>query len=95
MVGSLGPLSLNAAAFGEKLRDPATGAAMAEVGLESYEALRDWYTAGPAQMRSFVGPGPLLTDDLPLVEYYRSLPRDTEALDLQRLRGDVADIEPR
>jgi hypothetical protein len=94
MVGSLEPLSLNETAFQAKLGDPATRAALGEVGLHSYEALRGWYTGGPAQMAAFVGRGALLTDDLPLVEYHRSLPPDTEPLDVSRLRGDVADVEP-
>jgi spermidine synthase len=95
MVGSLEPLSLDKAALRLKLGDPTTRAALAEVGLDSYEALRGWYTGGPLQMAAFVGPGALLTDDLPLVEYHRSLPPDTEPLEVSSLRGDVADVEPR
>jgi hypothetical protein len=43
-------------------------------------------------MRRFVGPGPVLTDDQPLLEYHRSLPRQDQALDLSTLRGDVRAI---
>jgi hypothetical protein len=39
-------------------------------------------------MRAFVGEGPVLTDDLPLVEYFLSLPRD-RPIDIRTLRGDV------
>ena len=39
-------------------------------------------------MRAFVGDGPILTDDLPLVEYFLSLPRD-KGIDLRGLRGNV------
>ena len=95
MVGSLEPLELDAAAFQSKLSQPTTRAALAAVGLDDYQALRSWYTGGPAQMKAFVGPGALLTDDLPLVEYYRSLPPETEPLDVSPLKGDVADVEPR
>jgi len=95
MVGSLEPLVLDEAVFRAKLAEPSTRAALAEVGLDSYEALRGWYTGGPAQMMSFVGSGALLTDDLPLVEYHRSLPPETETLDVSSLRGDVADLNPR
>jgi spermidine synthase len=51
-----------------------------------------WYTAGPAEMRAFVGDGPILTDDRPLVEYHHWLPRPEEQppLDLSSLKGDVA-----
>jgi hypothetical protein len=46
-------------------------------------------TAGPEEMRRFVGPGPILTDDLPLLEYHRSLRNGGRAVDLSSLRGDV------
>jgi hypothetical protein len=39
-------------------------------------------------MSRFVGHGPVLTDDRPLVEYFLSLPRD-KVLDLSGLRADV------
>jgi hypothetical protein len=51
------------------------------------------YRAGPDELRAFVGPGPLLTDDRPLVEYFLSLPRDRE-VDLSTLRGDVRRLVP-
>ena len=43
-------------------------------------------------MRAFVGNGPTLTDDRPLLEYYRSLPPDHEELDLSTLRGRVSEV---
>ena len=36
----------------------------------------------------FVGDGPILTDDKPLVEYFLSLPRDRD-VNLSGVRGDV------
>ena len=41
-------------------------------------------------MRAFVGPGPLLTDDRPLLEFHRSLGDAGGAVDVSPLRGDVA-----
>jgi spermidine synthase len=95
MVGSLGPLALDRAAFDEKLRNPGTRAVLQAVGLDSFEALRSWYAAGPREMRAFVGDGPLLTDDLPLVEYHRSLPPDPHPLDLSAIRGSVDELGAR
>ncbi|MGQ0734859.1 MAG: fused MFS/spermidine synthase [Acidobacteriota bacterium] len=92
MVGSLTPLRLDEAAFERKRRNPRTEAAMDDIGLHSFDILRSWYTAGPDDMRRFVGPGLLLTDDRPLLEYHRSLPVDEATLDLSPLRGSVADI---
>lgn len=93
MVGSVEPLRLDRGAFEAKRQHPETRQAMADVGLESFETLRSWYTAGPFEMRAFVGEGPVLTDDRPLVEYHRSLPAGHEPLDLSTLRGAVEDLE--
>jgi hypothetical protein len=40
-------------------------------------------------MRRFVGPGPLLTDDRPLLEFHRSLPGRDRPVDVSGLRGDI------
>jgi spermidine synthase len=92
MVGSVRPLRLSRPAFERKLADGRTAAALVEVGLDSFETLRSWYTAGPEDMRRFVGEGPVLTDNRPLVEYHRSLPQNDELIDVSTLRGNVADI---
>ena len=54
---------------------------------ETFEDLLKMYRAGPDQLRAFVGDGPILTDDRPLVEYFLSLPRDRDA-DLSTLEKD-------
>jgi spermidine synthase len=92
MVGSLEPLRLHPATLALKRANPRTAAALDEIGLGSHDTLVGWYTAGPDDMRRFVGPGLMLTDDRPLLEYHRSLPADNEALDLSGLRGDVQHI---
>jgi spermidine synthase len=92
MAGSLEPLQLQEAQFAAKRADPRTAAALDEVGLTSFDVLTSWYTAGPDEMRRFVGAGPVLTDDRPLLEYHRSLPSDDRPLDLSELRGDIARI---
>ena len=92
MVGSLEPLRLQEATFAAKRADPRTAAALDEVGLTAFEMLKSWYVAGPDGMRRYVGSGPLLTDDRPLLEYHRSLPSDDQPLDLSELRSDIAQI---
>ena len=44
--------------------------------------------AGPDELRQFVGDGPILTDDRPMVEYFFSLPRDRD-VNLSGVRGNV------
>jgi spermidine synthase len=92
MVGSKRPLQISPASFAAKRARSETAAALDEIGLTSFEALTRWYAAGPDAMRRFVGPGPLLTDDRPLVEYHRSLPPGEETLDTSSLRSDVKEI---
>ncbi len=92
IVGSVTPLRIGAETLAAKRRHGRTSAALDEIGLVSFETLRSWYTAGPGDMRRFVGPGPLLTDDQPLLEYHRSLPPDRDSLDLSALRGDVSAV---
>ena len=89
MVGSMPPLTLSPSLVNLKRARPETRAALDEVGLDSFATLTSWYTAGPAELRRFVGDGPLLTDDRPLVEYHRSLPVDQRPVDLGGVRGDV------
>ena len=88
LVGTVGPLTISRAAFERQLADPDTRAALAAVDLHTFDDLASWYSAGPATLRAFVGPGPVLTDDRPLVEYFRALPRGDGPAPLDRLRDD-------
>jgi spermidine synthase len=89
MVGSLRPLRFTREAFEAHIADPETRFALARAGLDSFETLRASYTAGPEEMRRFVGSGPVLTDDRPLLEYHRSLQGSGRPLDISQLKGDV------
>jgi spermidine synthase len=92
MVGSQEPLRLEPGLVAAKRTNPVTAAALDEIGLVSDDTLRSWFTAGPDAMRQFVGWGPVLTDDRPLVEYHRSLANDGDPLDLSRLHSDVREL---
>jgi len=90
MIGSLRPLVLDEDAFERKLSQPSARAALEELGLGSFATLISRYTAGPGELRAFVGGGPLLTDDRPLTEYFLSLPENDAPVDLSQVRGDVS-----
>jgi len=92
MVGTLTPLRIGPATLAEKLERRETRAALDEIGLGGFETLKSWFTAGPAELRQFVGTGTVLTDDRPLVEYHRSLPANDPLVDLTGVRSDVAAI---
>jgi spermidine synthase len=91
MVGTRKPLAIDPRGLDRMRQHPETRDALDAVGLKNFEILRNWYTAGPEEMRAFVGEGPVLTDDRPLVEYHHWLPRPEEQppLNLSSLKGDV------
>ena len=89
LVGSRGPLQIDTAAFARKLENPHIREALSEVNLGSVDALLAAYTAGPGELRAFIGPGPVLTDDRPRIEFFGSLPAGEKSIDVAGLHGDV------
>jgi spermidine synthase len=91
LVGSLGPLAVRREAFARQIARAETRQALDRIGLGSFDALIGQFIAGPDELRVFVGDGPLLTDDRPLLEYFRSLPgRDDRMVDLSGVLGDAS-----
>jgi spermidine synthase len=88
MLGAVEPLQLRRADVEAKLEDPQRREMMASLGVRSFDDLLALYLAGPVELRNYVGEGPILTDDRPMVEYFLSLPRDRR-VGLSRIRGDV------
>ena len=89
MIGSSRPLGLDEQAFNSKLERPESRRALEQMGIGTFKALLARYVAGPDELRGFVGPGPVLTDDRPLTEYFLSVPQNDRPVDLSRVRGDV------
>jgi spermidine synthase len=87
-IGSVEPLRLRRRDFEWKLTVPGRAASLKDVRIETFEALLEAFTAGPDEIRAFIGDGPLLTDDRPLAEYFLSLPRGRDP-DLAALKSDV------
>jgi spermidine synthase len=90
LVGTTQPLKLDPEKFHAKLLHERTRRALESIALPSFEALLARYTTGPDELREFVGPGLILTDDRPLVEYHRSLPGNEPEIDLSGLKGEPA-----
>jgi spermidine synthase len=88
LVGMIEPLRLDRAAFERKLRKGGSAQGLHDLNVESWDALLAAFVAGPEELRGFVGDGPMLTDDKPLVEYFLSLPRDRD-VDTSSMKGDV------
>lgn len=85
LVGSKAPLRVDAGVFERALGQPELAAALAAAGVADLPSLLRLYTAGSGALRAFAGPGPVLTDDRPLVEYYRSLGGAARPVDLSQL----------
>ena len=91
LVGTVAPLTIRGRPSSGNAPMPATREALAAVDSPARRP-GGWYSAGPATLRAFVGPGPLLTDDRPLVEYFRTLPQGEPPAQLERLHDDVRPI---
>jgi spermidine synthase len=69
MLGSKVPFTISRSAYEAR-----------RAGFEQFQwdlaTLKRIYSAGPDQIREFVGDGPILTDDKPVIEYFLSLPKN-------------------
>lgn len=95
LIGTIEPLTLRRSDFERKLQIPGRAQGPHDLGADTFDQLLTMYRAGPAQLRAFLGAGPILTDDRPLVEYFLSLPRDRneelESLQQDDVRQHVVD----
>ena len=80
MVGTKQPLTLSRSRIEAMLDDPVTRDVLALMHVESFDHLQRMFRASPADIRAFVGDGPMLTDDKPAIEYFASLPQDERGL---------------
>ena len=86
LIGSIRPLDIEEAELAERFAAAALQPSLAAAGFRDPESLLGHYVASPEDLRRFIGAGPILTDDRPLLEYYLSLPEDDRPLDLSGLR---------
>jgi spermidine synthase len=59
---------------------------LAPTGLTSAETVLNLFMAGDADLRAWVGPGPVISDDHPYNEFFRSLPSEKDPPDFTTLR---------
>jgi spermidine synthase len=89
MVGGLEPLRISRETYERRLANPDVRFALTRIGLDTFDALLNRFTASADEMRRFVGSGPILTDDRPALEFHRSVP-GSPPIDVGGLRGDVS-----
>jgi len=88
MLGSLRPFELSQSAYEARRRTPG----FTDVFDWDIETMRQLYVAGPDALRAYVGEGPILTDDRPVIEYFLSLPRNDPPADLRTVTGRFEDV---
>jgi spermidine synthase len=88
MAGTAAPFTLSASRFEERRRDPAFRAVLDW----DLETMRRLYVAGPQALAAFVGPGPILSDDRPVTEYFLSLPNPNPGVSFDGLSGSIDDV---
>ena len=88
LAGSVEPPRLRRSDFDWKLKVAGRAQGLHDLNIETFDQLLAAFKAGPDELGAFVGSGPLLTDDRPLVEYFLSLPRGDD-VNLTPLKGDV------
>jgi spermidine synthase len=73
LIGSKQPLTVNPDALAAKFADPELGPALALLDLRSPQDFLNLYVGDRDEALAYLGPGPVITDDRPYVEYFRSL----------------------
>jgi spermidine synthase len=89
MIGSNQPIRLSREAMVRKFENPQTRAALAEVKLRSPEDVLKMYTGNREEVVAYVGEGPIISDDRPLIEYFRSSQEMREVVTLGRIQRDL------
>jgi spermidine synthase len=91
VLGSERPYAIDPLAGRRLLAERLSGRARASLdslGLTSPEAVLGLFTATDAELRAYAGDGPIVSDDHPYVEFFRSLPRDPNPPAASRFRRD-------
>lgn len=83
LVGSKQPLTVSGPALARRVRESGLSRETLEsLGIgEGPEMIDQWFLARDAELRAYAGEGPILSDDRPVMEYFRSLSPDNTPLD--------------
>jgi spermidine synthase len=85
LVGSTKPIVVPPERIASRLQASPVRDAAAADGIKAADDVLLRYVGGPAELRHYAGPGPIMTDDRPMIEYYLTLPSDGPAPDLRWL----------
>lgn len=91
-LGSPSPIRVDPQQLAERLADSSARASLAEVGLNHPQDVLTHFRADTEELRAYVGVGPILTDDRPLLEYFQSTDIAYEPPDLGRFSSDASKV---
>lgn len=91
MIGSNQPIQISRSALARKFEHPQTRSSLLEVKLQSPEQVLKMYTGSREEIAAYVGDGPIISDDRPLIEYFRSSEEMQEVVTLGRIQRDLRD----
>ncbi|HEU5317731.1 MAG TPA: fused MFS/spermidine synthase [Chloroflexota bacterium] len=84
-VGSERPYRVDPTVVAQRLAG-ANPRLLAPAGLSTADGVLNLYLAGDAELRAWVGPGPVISDDHPYNEFFRALPQQKDPPDFGSLR---------
>ena len=91
VIGSKTPYTIDRELIAQRLNGSA-GAATRRIGLPSVESVLHLFSARDDELRAFAGSGPVVSDDHPYVEFFRSLPHDPAPADTSHFSKDPSPL---
>jgi spermidine synthase len=88
MIGSKQPLTVSRARIESLLASPEGRHALGLMHVGSFDHLVRMFRASPADIAAYLGPGQILSDDRPSLEYFASLPQGER--DFRRIGREVS-----
>lgn len=89
MIGSNEPIEISREAIARKFAEPQTRSSLMEIGLRGVDDVLKMYTGSRDEVQAYVGDGPVISDDQPLIEYFRSSQEMQEVVTLGRIQRDL------
>ncbi|MBI2911632.1 MAG: fused MFS/spermidine synthase [Chloroflexi bacterium] len=92
LIGSNRPLRVDPAVLAQRVRQPALREVLPTLGLDTSDTILRQFNASTAELWEYAGDGLVISDDRPLIEYYRGLQMDSRPPDLSRYRRDLTQV---
>lgn len=86
VMGSNEPVTLDARAFELKVAHQPVRELFERIGVGTFEQLRAAYVGSRDEALAYLGEGPLLRDDKPVIEYFLSIPKTGIRVDVAKMK---------